>query len=214
MTRPLPSGMPGDLTGPTVRVYYAIDLQFDDEDGTRYNQPGYAGNRAVRLWTGYDRQGVFAPSGSSRLITSAGNIFRSSDTFSYTGAGSLLSVDVPSEVSDLSAQGATLTLSGAVSSIVSLALSEPYVARRGRILLGTDSGTVEVFGGLIDRIDPTDSGEDATITVRLESLNVLLQRPNLRRYTASSQKTRVPWDTFFDYATTLPDAQVPWGRRA
>lgn len=194
MTRTLPGGMATDLAAAAVSLHFAVDLQFDDTDGTRYNEAGYTGDRAIRLWTGYGDKTI--------------------DGDTYTGAGSLLAIDLPSEVSDLSAQGATVTVSGAVTALISLALSEPYVGRRARVFLGTDSGDVEIFAGVMDQMNPRDDGQNATISLALESLNVLLQRPNVRRYTQASHQTRHPSDTFFDFVTALPDRQVPWGRKA
>lgn len=71
---------------------------------------------AVRLWTGY----------GDKVI----------DGETYIGSGSLLQISGLEEVADLSAKGASITLSGISSSIMSLALQEPYQGRTGRILFG------------------------------------------------------------------------------
>lgn len=54
----------------------------------------------------------------------------------YTGAGNMLNVSEVRESSDLAANGATLTLSGIPSSLISLALDEPYQGRVARINFG------------------------------------------------------------------------------
>jgi len=51
------------------------------------------------------------------------------DGNTYTGAGELLQISDIRESSDIAAYGATLTLSGIPSSLVSLALAEPYQGR-------------------------------------------------------------------------------------
>lgn len=71
---------------------------------------------AVRLWTGY----------GDKVI----------DGETYIGSGALLQISGLEEVADLSAKGASITLSGISSSIMSLALQEPYQGRTGRILFG------------------------------------------------------------------------------
>lgn len=54
----------------------------------------------------------------------------------YTGAGQLLQVSDIRESSDVAANGATLTLSGIPSSLISLALDEDYQGRLCRIKFG------------------------------------------------------------------------------
>lgn len=76
----------------------------------------FDGNQTVRLWTGYGQlvyQGI-----------------------SYFGTGTLLTVDSVEETTEISAKGATLTLSAVPSEILSLALSEPYQGRKCNIYFG------------------------------------------------------------------------------
>ena len=87
----------------------------------------------IRLWTGYGERTIL------------GNI--------YTGGGSLLTVSGLEEASDLSAKGITLSLSGVPSTLVTLALSEPYQRRECKVYFGTTDTTVpiEVFSGLMNK---------------------------------------------------------------
>ena len=85
-------------------------------------QPYYAveldfDSAPVRLWTGY------------------GDLIIGVDT--YTGTGNLLSIGGLEEVNDLSAKNITLTLSGVPSSLVSIALTEPYQRREAKVYFGT-----------------------------------------------------------------------------
>jgi hypothetical protein len=152
-------------------------------------------------------------SGSVRLWTGYGD--RTIDGQSYFGTGRLMSISGLEEVNNLSAKQATISLDGISSSIVSLALSEPYQRRACRILWGvTDvDDFVEVFGGYMNTMQIEDSGETSNITLTVESKLVELNRPRSRRYTHESQKSRFPTDTFFSFVADLQDKQIPWGRK-
>ena len=194
MSRTVPASILTALAQPEVEPFYAVEMLFDDTDGTRWDQVGYAGNRAVRLWTGYD----------DRTINSE----------VYVGGGGLLSISGLEEVADLSAKGITISLTGLASSLVSLALQEPYQRRRVRVLFGVrDQSTfVEIFSGLINRMPIEDSPEGGTINVLVDSKLVELERASNWRYTSESHKSRYPNDTFFDFVTAIQDADFRWGR--
>lgn len=150
----------------------------------------------VRLWTGY----------GDRTI----------DGDTYTGAGSLLNIDGIGEVADLSAKSITVSLSGNLTSLVSLALQEPYQRRKCRVLFGVTSVSdfVEVFSGQLNTMKIEDSGETSTISVLVDSKLVELERSSNRRYTSESQKSRYAGDTFFDYVSAIQDAEIIWGRKS
>lgn len=161
-------------------------------------QPFYAvellfSSSTVRLWTGYDNKTI------------------GGDT--YVGAGSLLSIPNVEEVADMSAKSADIVLSGVSSSLVSLALQEPYQGRNARILFGIEGQTpIEVFGGLMDVMTITDSGESSTISLTIESRLVELERVRPFRYTDNSQKLRYSTDDFFSFVPALQDREIAWGR--
>jgi hypothetical protein len=194
MTKAIDSGLLAALTSPTCQPYYAVEALFDDIDGDRYDEAGYTGNRAVRLWTGI----------GNRSIGGA----------TYIGSGDILQISGLEEAADLSAKGASVTLSGISPSIMSLALGEPYQGRFVRILLGeaSQSAYLEVFSGLIDKMDISHSGESVTIGLAVESKLVTLQRSNVRRYTSANHKLRYQTDTFFDTVSSLVDKEIVWGR--
>jgi hypothetical protein len=164
-------------------------------------QPFYAtemlfDSGAVRLWTGY----------GDRTI----------DGEIYIGAGELLQFSGLEEVSDLSARSVTISLSGVAASLVSLALAEPYQRRKCRVLFGVSdvSDYVEVFSGQLNKMTIRDSGESSTIAVLVDSKLIRLERASNRRYTSESQKSRYANDTFFDYVTSIQDAEIVWGRKS
>lgn len=231
MTRGVATEIVTALSQDSVSLFMAVEMLFDDSNGTRFDQSGYVGNRAVRLWTGYQDRTI--------------------DGETYTGAGSLLSFSKMEEASDLSAKGMAVVLSGEVASLVSLALQEPYQNRKARVLMGVtniedfietayaeggvnpalvfdfiaetytatnndlslDSYFVEVFSGIIDTMPIQTGATNATISVNIESKYVSLQRPNIRRYTKENHRSRFSSDTFFDYTQSLADKEVAWGRK-
>lgn len=152
-------------------------------------------------------------SGSIRLWTGYGE--RTIDGQTYIGTGTLLDISGVEEVSDLSAKGVTVTLSGIPSSVISLALQESYQGRTARVLFGVAdvADHVEVFSGLMDVMTIQDSGDSVTVQLTIESKLVTLQRANVRRYTSANHKLRHPNDTFFDFVTDIADKELVWGRK-
>ena len=147
-------------------------------------------------------------SGPLRLWTGYGN--RTIESNTYTGGGNLMGISGLEEVADLSAKEITLTLSGVPSSVVSIALTEPYQRRRVRVLWGVKSQTdvVEVFSGNLNQMVIEDTPDSATITVTVDSRLVELERASNRRYTSESHKTRHATDTFFDFVAQIQDKGV------
>ena len=153
---------------------------------------------AVRLWGGYGDLTI--------------------DGEEYTGGGSLLNVSGIEESSEISAQGASVVLSGLDASIISIALSENYQNRACKIIIGTltDAGAVEdsytLFEGRIDMMTIEESGETASIAVALENRLIDLERPRVRRYTNEDQQSSYSGDTGFSYVNDLQDKTIDWGK--
>lgn len=147
-------------------------------------------------------------SGPLRLWTGYGD--RTIDGQTYTGGGNLVAISGLEEVADLSAKNITLTLSGMSSSVVSLALQEPYQRRKVRVLWGVRgvSDFVEVFSGSLNQMVIEDGPDSGTISVTVDSKLVELERASNRRYTSLSHKTRYSTDTFFDFVAQIQDKGV------
>lgn len=171
------------------------------------------------------------------LWTGVGNI--SSGGKLYLGTGEFLNISGLDEVADMSAKGASITLSGLDPALISTALQEPYQGRACRIFFGmlpiekelllTESGelltlesgeaiTLEdftsmslVFAGLVDRMPIASDGATASITVTVESRWIELERPKVRRYTHENQITRHPTDTFFSFVADLQNKKTEFG---
>lgn len=62
------------------------------------------------------------------------------DGNTYTGAGDLLNISELRESSDIAAYGATLTLSGIPTSLIDLAIAEPYQGRQAIVKFGVVTG--------------------------------------------------------------------------
>lgn len=157
---------------------------------------------------------LFFDSGTLRLWTGIGDKTINSNT--YTGTGSLLNIGPAEESGDLSAKAMSLTLTGLDSSIISLALQEPYQRRQARVYLGEQSVSevIQIFSGQMNTMNIDDSADGATIQLVIESKLVELERAANWRYTDENHKSRYSGDTFFSYVQAIQDVQVAWGRSA
>lgn len=157
----------------------------------------FDGNNVVRLWTG------------------AGTL--NYDGNAWVGVGELLDVSAVEETSEISAKGATITLSGVPDSILSLALSEAYHGRVGKIYLGlTDPDTqtvslTEVFSGFMDRMTIDEQAESSTIGLTLENKLVTLERPRTARYSHEFQRTLDSTDKGLEYVESIQLKEFVWG---
>jgi hypothetical protein len=122
MSRDLSGGVTQNLEQDVIYPFFAIELLFDT--GTFESVAGQTTDRILRLWTGI-------------------GTLNFENTF-YYGTGSLLDVSAVEETVDMAARGATLSLSGVPSSVISLALTEQYQGRQAKIYFGLfQEGAVE-----------------------------------------------------------------------
>ena len=147
-------------------------------------------------------------SGALRIWSGIGD--KSIGGQTYTGTGSLLSVGGIEESDDLSVPGASISLNGVDSSLVSLAIQEPYQNRDCRILLGSGDDFFEIFSGFMDVMTIEDSGETCIINLTVESRLIILDRKVPLRYTQETQNSLYPGDTFFSTVASLQDKKVNW----
>ena len=182
----------------------------------------FDGDNVLRLWTG---QGT--------LVLEDGT--------NWVGTGNLLNISAIEETSELAVKGATLTLSGVPSEVLSLALSEPYQGRVCNIYFGTfsqgsilqesssyillqdgsrinlettDKGFNEIFSGYMDQMNIEESGETSTIQLLVENKLVDLERARVARFTSGYQKSIYAGDLGLDFVEDLQDKQIPWGRKS
>jgi hypothetical protein len=158
----------------------------------------------------------------------------------YQGAASLLNISTVEETTEIAARGMTFQMSGIPSSMLSLAISEPYQGRVARAYFGvmsvpqrllTESDAiittesllpidissgdkrelVEIFSGYMDVMSISDGEETAVITVTAESRLIALERPVVSRFTPEDQKRKYPNDKGFDFVADLQDKEIKWG---
>lgn len=158
-------------------------------------------------------------SGDLRLWTGVGDITFNSET--YTGAGNFLGISEIREVTGVEAQGATFSLTGVNSSILSVFLSEEIQGRPISCWFGTLDDTLTIvtdpilmFRGRMDVPQINENGTSATIGVQAESRLIDLNRPRVRRYTPEDQKQQYAGDLGCDFVASLQELEVTWGKGA
>lgn len=139
----------------------------------------------------------------------------------YLGAGQILNVSSVGETTELEAKGSTITVTGIPSSFLALALTEPYQGRECNIYFGLLTpntvspieGFIEIFSGELDQMNITEAADTATISVTAENALIKLERPVVRRFTDSDQKSRFPTDQGLGFVASLQDKELFWGRK-
>jgi hypothetical protein len=170
------------------------------------------------MWNGIGdytiHDALLTESGYTLLQESGSNILLEQTTSQiYTGVGNLLGVSEAEETSQVVSRGMTVTLSGVPSSLVSLALSEPFQGRSCVVRWGFNgsSSTSILFSGFIDAMEMDESAGTSIISVAVENELATLDRPVQRFYSDQSQKSRYPGDDFFSFVATLGDDLRNWG---
>ena len=151
-------------------------------------------NDAIRMWTG---QGTLDIGGND-----------------YIGVGNLLDISAIEETAELAVRGATITLSGVPSDLLSLALSEPYQGRVCNIYFGVvgELAANQIFSGYMDQMNISDGGETSTIELMIENRLIDLERARVARFTSGYQKSLYPDDLGLDFIEDLQDKDIVWGR--
>jgi len=155
----------------------------------------FDGENTLRMWTGV---------GTLTLV----------DGTEWFGTGGLLNVSAVEETAEMAVKGATLTLSGVPSEILSLALSEPYQGRVCNIYFGVTGEDVfnQLFSGYMDQMNIVDGGETSTIELMVENRLIDLERARVSRFTSGYQKSVYPGDLGLDFVEDLQDKDIVWGR--
>ncbi len=190
MSRSITTAFNNAITSQVVRPLLAVELEFST--GT------------LRFWNGY-----------GDLTMTAGG---SSNTF--TGLGDLMGVSAVSESDQVEAIGASLSLTGIKSSLISSALSANYTNRNASIFLGlfdTNKSVIAdvytLFKGKMDIMKIDEGAESATIVLNLENRLIALDRPKERRYTHEDQQLSFSGDLGFEFVPDLQDKEIIWGKK-
>lgn len=175
--------------------------------------------------------------GALYLWTGLGNLVYDGTT--YVGTGTLLDISDVEETVEIAARGATLTLSGIPSEVLSLALTEPYQGRQCKIYFGLfnkgvvlqedgayllledgsrialelqELGLAEIFAGYMDQMNIQEAADTCDVELKVENKLVDLERARVRRYSSGYQKSVYPNDKGFDFVEDLQDKEIVWGR--
>ena len=190
MARSITTAFNTAIKSQVVRPFFACELAFST--GTLY------------FWNGY-----------GDLTMTAGG---SSNTF--TGLGDLMGVSAVSESDQVEAIGASLSLTGIKSSLISSALSANYTNRNASIFLGlfdTNKSVIAdvytLFKGKMDIMKIDEGAESATIVLNLENRLIALDRPKERRYTHEDQQLSFSGDLGFEFVPDLQDKEIIWGKK-
>ena len=175
-----------------------------------------------------------------RMWTGQGTLVLEDGT-EWIGLGQLLDISSIEETSEMAVKGASISLSGIPSELLSLALSEPYQGRVAKIYFGTfqqgsilqetanyillegggrinlesmSHGFNELFSGYMDQMNIEEGGDTSTIQMNVENKLIDLERARVARYTSGYQKSVYPNDLGMDFIEDLQDKKIPWGRKA
>jgi len=183
---------------------------------------------------------LFDGANTLRMWTGQGTLVLEDGT-QWVGLGTLLSISAIEETSEMAVKGATLTLTGVPSEVLSLALSQPYQGRVCNIYFGTFStgailqesgsflllqdgskiniqdgstGFNQIFSGYMDQMNIQEDADTSTVSLIVENKLVDLERARVARFTSGYQKSIYPGDLGLDFIEDLQDKQIPWGRSA
>ena len=173
-----------------------------------------------------------------RMWTGQGTLVLADGT-EWVGLGQLLNISSIEETSEMSVKGASISLSGIPSELLSLALSEPYQGRIAKIYFGTfqqgsilqetsdyillqdgsrinlestSTGFNELFSGYMDQMNIEEAGDTSKIKMMVENKLIDLERARVARFTSGYQKSVYPGDLGLDFIEDLQDKKISWGR--
>ncbi len=152
-------------------------------------------SETLRMWTG---QGIF-----------------NDGVNDWLGAGNLLDISSIEETAEMSVRGATITLSGVPTAILSLALSEPYQGRVCNIYFGVKGENVfnNIFSGYMDQMNIEDGAETCTIELTVENKLIDLERARVARFTSGYQKSVYPNDKGLEFLEDMQGKPLTWGKK-
>lgn len=206
MTRNMSPDMIAEFSSPSVSPVLMGEAYFD--------------SATLRMWSGY---GTLEWNGED-----------------FLGGGNFIGVSPIEETQELQAKGIVVTLSGIPSTLIAAALVERSRGRPFRLYLAsvqtrryvatenepgivlTEGGggvllenqlidtPLRIFSGIMDTMEFTDNGEEATIRLSVENILIVGQRAKLQRYTDEDQRKRFPEDAGLSFINQLQDKEIVW----
>ncbi len=163
----------------------------------------------------YLYEGVFS-SNTLRLWSGIGPLSWSGKVFE--GNGWMQGPGSVTESTSVRSTGATITLSGAISDLLSIALNESRQSSTGKLWLASldSSGNVIqailLFSGNLDTVEISEDVPTSEITLNYESRLIMLNAPREQRYTHEEQQVDHKGDLGFEHVASLPNQRLYWGR--
>jgi|14BtaG_2_1085337.scaffolds.fasta_scaffold26402_2 hypothetical protein len=156
--------------------------------------------------------------GSPTRVTSLGsNVNWDSET--WYSLGTLGSVDIPEETSNLQANPCVFTLSGIPTDLIAESLDGDYKGEVCELYLGflDSGGSVEadpylIFSGLMNYIELDKGPETSSLSLYGDGNEVRLRNARNERYTDEDQQNRYLGDKFFEFSPFTAQSVLHWGR--
>lgn len=138
----------------------------------------------------------------------------------WLGVGSLGSISMVSESTEVEAQGIVIGLSGIPSDLIAKVLGECRPNAPVKVWLGAvdSAGAVIVdpyqsFSGRMDVPEIEEGAETSSISIHVENRLIDLGRARERRWTHEDQKIDYPTDKGFEYVASLQEWNGLWGKQ-
>lgn len=134
----------------------------------------------------------------------------------YKGTGVLGKVGMVQQSGQVQPYRLRLTLSGIPQALASVALTEHYQNRPGRLYLAALDDFCQIvardtlFSGRMDVMN-IRLGVPSTIQLDLNSRGVDWKNPRNSRYTHADQQARYPTDKFFEFVSQMAEKEIYWG---
>lgn len=135
----------------------------------------------------------------------------------YIGLGNLGKVSAVSENSDMEPQQQTIVIAGVDPASLAGALTEPYINREVRVLIGMLDGNDDLLGGetmtyFVGKIDEMKVTQDTRGSIEIIARDRLADwnRPRVERYTNASQQAKYPGDKGLEFVSQVADKEIIW----
>lgn len=140
----------------------------------------------------------------------------------YKGTGDLMAVSGVEEKNEVSALGASITISSIPPMNLVRALNDSdvnsgYKNRPATIYLGVELNNAyyidPIYRGVIDTMTFTEGNESAAIEIAIENKLTRLARPSVLRYTSEQLKAKYPTECGLEYLNALQTQArgLQWG---
>lgn len=135
----------------------------------------------------------------------------------YIGLGNLGKVSGISENTDMEPQQLSIVIAGVNPASLSATLTEPYVNREVRVLVGMLDDNDGLIGDVtmtyfVGKIDEMKVTQDTAGSIEIIARDRLADwsRPRVERYTNASQQAKFPGDKGLEFVSQVADKEIIW----